>query len=357
MRFFKKRKQRYKGLKKLPFGVVIILTKNNQEELGPLLKHIVDHPLFEQERRQVIIIDQYSYDNTIEIAKDFVSKYPNKIHLTHKVPRKSVFTLMKPYLSDPLIEIIQLDKLYDDTDYIPPKEIPNWVEKVKGTLPRNKQERINAKQLIERMELDRANVYTSLRTNVLDSLTHIEMQLKEINQTNLTNSEIEDAIKLLEKTFTRFRAILSQFDPDLFKGKNLYANLSGYLMDFTERTQINCLITQTGIEKEIEPYIGISLMRMIHDILGFLKKYHMVTEVDIRIKWGIKNITIRIKEKSKIRHLRKIDQNDLFLIDERATILGGYFREKKRKRDSGSDFFITLPISPNKDDSHEIIEK
>jgi hypothetical protein len=335
MKYIKLRKKTFKSEKNLPNSTFLILTKNNEEELQSILHHLTTHPLFLSEFGQVIVVDYYSFDKTAEVAKTFQTKNPEKIKFLQKNAQQSLIEMVHPFTSSQFIQLINLKEIKRHQQHLPAEYYQSWVEKMlvkAGVVSGNV---IDNKKIIERLEKDREYFYHTIKKEIIEPLTHMEMRLKD-------NKEDENSLEVVKKVLGDIHLLLEHFDPAVFVDKTLFPNLSSVIEEFSSRSQITVSLSETGKEQRLDYITGISIMRVVREALYMIEKNRSASEIDFRIRWERKRLFIQIKDNSDKVFIRKLSQKSLSFMEERILLLNGEFRLKV-KHDKGIMLLMTIP--------------
>lgn len=343
MKFFQSRKASFQGTKALPQGTIIIVTKNNQQELRDTMHHLTGHALFREEGGRILIVDHYSFDRTSEVAMEYANRYPHKISFFQKVPEKSVLDLVRPYTSSQYIDIINLDQIERHHAHMPPKKLPGWIERIRRSVGQVQSDGIDIPKLLERIERDRSMVYAVLRNSVLEPLTHLEMQLKSDD----TIGGDADSVQAVRKMINKINHVVKHFDPSQFIGDSLFPCITGMVEDFTNRTQINCEVKESGQEMRLQSYFGLSIVRILQEALDNIERHAQATKVEVNIRWSGGKVTLQVKDDGRGFQEGNTSGAGLRFIEERATLLNGSFRMKS-KRMQGTMLLLVLPVPKGK---------
>lgn len=343
MKFFQSRKAIFQGNKALPQGTIIIVTKNNQQELRDTMHHLTLHPLFREEGGRILIVDHYSFDRTSEVAMEFVRQYPHKVSFFQKVPEKSVLDLVKPFTSNQYVDIINLDQIERHNAHMPPKKLPGWIERMRRSVSQVQTDGIDIPKLLERIERDRRMVYTVLRNAVLEPLTHLEMQFKS----DESLGEDSDSMQAVRKMIGNINHVVKHFDPGQFVGDSLFPCITGMIEDFTNRTQVHCEVNESGQEMRLQSYFGLSIMRILQEALDNIERHAQANKVEVNIRWGTGKVTVQVKDDGRGFSEINTSGAGLRFIEERAILLNGQFRMKS-KPTQGTMLLLVLPVPKGK---------
>jgi hypothetical protein len=326
---------RSQGTKSLPVGTIVILTQNNEEELQRLLKHLSTAPLFKTDGAKVIIIDHYSFDKTFHIALEFQRLYPDKIIPMQKSPEKTGFEQLSPFLSNQHIEVIHLAEINKNDTYLPPSKWSQWTEKTMNQLHKTNSTPIDPKALIERLQQDQQMVYNELRQKLLEPLSNIHMQLE-----HASSPEAEE-VQIINQMIRKLKQFINHFDPDLYTGTKLTPCITSLMDEFTNRTQINCLLKESGTMQPLDYYIGISIIKILQEFFAITEQQGQAAEVKIRVRWYKKRLVIQTQADGNEYRKENLNVEKLRFIEERILILGGTFKLNSEKL----AITLSLPIA------------
>ncbi|WP_139491376.1 hypothetical protein [Brevibacillus dissolubilis] len=335
-----------RGNKGLPIGTFIIVTKDNQEELRPIMQYLTQHAIFRVEGTNVVILDCYSYDKTVEVAETYVSRFPDKVRLLKKDPEKTIVECVLPYLSPEYVEIINLTQMFSERHHLPPDKFPGWVEKLSGTMQKHKSAPIDERKLVERLEEDRRIIFEELRNQAIEPLAHIEMRLGNAEEKMMSVDEIQHLVMKMQR---RLSHLVTHFDPYRYVGDSLFPCMTSLVEEYSARTQITYHLKESGKERPLPHYFGLSIIRMVQEILDTIQQQAEANEVEIRLRWNSKRIYLQVRENGQRKNQSATTTRSSRFIDERAMILGGTYELKASN--SKTDHRITLPLPKETGDS------
>jgi glycosyltransferase involved in cell wall biosynthesis len=336
------RKKTFEGKRKLPHCSFVIVTRNNEEELKQLLHHLGLHPLFKSEFGNVIIVDFYSFDKTIEVVKQYQKKYPKKIKLLQKNPQKTFIEMIHPFASNQMLQFINLIEINRHKHYLPPEHYRNWIEKMLKKAGLLSFDKVDYLKVVQRMENEREYIYHTIQKGIIEQLTHMEMKLKD------SADENDASLEVVNRVLDELHGILQHFDPSVFVGNTLFSNLSAYIEDFSKKSQITISLSETGKEKKINQMTGISIIRMVQQAFDVIEKHRNATEIDVKIRWGIGKVYLQLKDNSKKMFHRKLSPKSLSFIEERLNMLNGNFRLNVM-HDKGIRMLMVIPFEECKE--------
>jgi glycosyltransferase involved in cell wall biosynthesis len=332
----KTRKKTFISNKELPHCSFVIITRNNEVELKNILHHLSTHPLFLSDFGNVIIVDFYSFDKTVEIAKQFQMNFPEKIRLIQKNPQKTFVEIIHPFASKQMVEFINLMEI-SRHNHLPPNQYKKWVSKLMKKAGANTVNTVDNIKIIERMESEREYLYYTMKKTVIEPLTHIEMKLQD--------NAIDEAsgLEVVSRVLEDMHTLIQHFDPSLFVGNTLFPNLSAIIEDFSKRSDLTVALSETGKEMKINKKVGISIVRMVQETLDLFEKQRNATEIEIKVRWGRKKLYVQLKDNSSKVFNRKQSQKSLRFIEERIQLLQGSFRLNVL-HDNGIRILLAIPI-------------
>jgi hypothetical protein len=324
-----------RGEKELPKSTLIIVSKNNKEELKYLLNYLKNMPLFKSESGQIIVIDYFSFDYSIETVSQFQSDFGNDIIVLQKNEGKNISQLIHPYITDQFVQFINLASIESDDRHLPTSKLSTWYAALLRSFSKKKNS-IDMKQIIQYMEKEREHLFEVMEKTAIEQLSNLQMVLKE-------DGKDEQTIDALRKISLKLQNVMEHFDPTLYVKETLYSNMIGFVEDFTQRTQIEFIVKERGKEITLEPLIGISVMRIVKQLFDFIERQVHCEKVVLTIRWKQNSLWIYVKGNNIEMSQQSLNRNFLHAIEERTALLNGKMKfDMKNKQ--GFSFLLTLPL-------------
>jgi len=326
MSFFPSRTMRFMSVRLPARPVVVLITRNHQEELHRYLSKLTAHDWF-RDGGVIHIWDQYSMDRTKAVADLYMGKYPDQITWTPQVPDIRPERWFARLWKEPMVEIVNMAAMDQAGGYLPAEWWKSWFDWLRRSV-RSEGRKPDPKRLVEVLEWERARIYDIVREQFLEPLAHAEM----VHTHHETAGAAEDRLKrirdIYRKSAARLRASALLFDPELWRGNGLYSNLLPFCDGFTERTNIPCELTEFGAERPLPRYLGISLMRIVAECFQWIAPSGGTQQVSVRIRWRRRGVSLRIVTVGIVWEHGKMTEEKTAM-EQRASIVGGALRWSK----------------------------
>lgn len=313
----------FRGKKTQPYQSTIILTRNNEQELRKLLEELSSDPMFLSGKGVILIIDHYSLDRTEETARKFIDKYPNQINWKKKNPLLTTTDYLHALLTEPLIQVINLKDWRKNELHAPIGLLNQKTGRVKWAFSKFRPIiEIHPKVIIDQLESHCKNLYGLIHENLLEPISIQRMKLETLKLKQ--GDELAAPKQLIDRILLYLRTMMIRLDPERFYGDKLSPCIAVAINEFTERTQLSCTLLERGKEPQVDYFVGISVMRILEEILDLVANQHKKEDVRIRIRWSWNKIIIRFH-----CHFQKKltgEEQQLLVAEERVSYLNGKLR-------------------------------
>lgn len=342
LRHFSKKVLEFRGKKPLPDTTLVIITSNNADSLRYLLNELKNNPLYQSNRGQIIVVDYYSYDYTKETVHEYVGMFGKEIILKDKISDISISNTVHPYLSNQLVQVINLAEIQKANHYLPANKYNKWLKNI--NIFSKKTKKVDPLKIIEKMESDRSNVYHILKHSVIEPISNLQMVLSEMQN-------VDSAKDLLNTLNNKLQDTLQHFDPSLYSQDTFALNVGGFLKDFTEKTQIDTNLIEVGEEQRVQYQFGLSVLRIIKHFFSIVEKSGTISNVDLKIRWRKEKLILSMKFNGFRKGLT-LKEHDCRFIDERANLLNGRCKFITNNPNK-VECLITMPLYLEKGDKVE----
>jgi len=314
--------------------VVVIVTRNHQDELQRYLSKLTNEAWF-REGGVIHVLDLRSLDRTKAVADAYIARYPGQITWTSKSVELSPERWFARLLDASMIEIVNLPAMDRARGYLAPSWWSSWAARLRRPI-RSDGRKPDAERIVEGVERERARVYECIRDMFLEPLAHVEMVHAHAEADN-PERLLERMRDIYRKSSVRLRAAALLFDPQLWKGESLYTNAAALCGGFTDRTHIPCDVAELGEERPLPRYVGISVMRMLAETLLWLADVGGTAQVRVRIRWRRSRVDVVLRvDGARIDAARPFPGMES--IELRAAMIGGSVRWRK----DGAAFAVPL---------------
>ncbi|HZG84735.1 hypothetical protein [Paenibacillus sp.] len=306
--------------------VVVLVTRNHQDELQRYLSKLTAHAWF-QEGGIIHIWDQYSMDRTKAVADLYMEKHPDRITWTPQVPDVRPERWFARLSNEPMVEIVNLAAMDRVGGYLPPQWWTSWFDWLRRPI-RSEGRKPDPKRLVEALEWERSRIYDVIREQFLEPLSHAEMVHAHHEAAGGGEDRLDRIRDIYRKSAARLRSSALLFDPEVWRGDGLYSNLLPFCDGFTERTNIPCEVTEFGAERPLPRYLGITLMRIVAECFQWIAPTGGTQQVSVRVRWRLRGVAVRIKTVGVVWEHGNMSEEKTAM-EQRASIVGGAIRWSK----------------------------
>jgi two-component system sensor histidine kinase DegS len=157
--------------------------------------------------------------------------------------------------------------------------------------------------------------------------TEIAMRLLDADPAQ-AKEELASLKNTALNTFQKVRNFIFELRPMMLDDLGLIPTLRKYVDAFKEQTGMEALLTVTGTERRIEPYLEVMIFRAIQELLGNAARHSQAASVKLHVDMGNEAVRVSVDDNG-----RGFDEDaaksggslGLKLIKERTEMLGGRF--------------------------------
>lgn len=140
------------------------------------------------------------------------------------------------------------------------------------------------------------------------------------------NSKFEQISKLIDNTITTTRKIMTGLRPEVLELLGFKESAQLYILEFTERYQIDCTFESTATDINIDSQQSIALFRILQEALTNIAKHAKATEVEVSLTITDNKLIMKISDNGigfdKHKKMRS-DSYGLIGMKERVYLLDG----------------------------------
>ncbi|HZG58205.1 hypothetical protein [Paenibacillus sp.] len=293
MFFLPKRKARFDPARRPTRPIVILVTKNHQDELQRYLIGLTSGDWF-REGGEIYIWDLHSLDRTKAVAEKYTALYPNQIHWTSDSPELPYALWVGRFRDEPMVEVVNLPGMDARNGYLPPGWWKCWFERLRRKV-RSERRKPDPERIVDIVERERVRVYELVREHFLEPLAHVEMLHAHAEASASDLSQLDRLREIYNKSAARMRTAALLLDPGVWRGGSLYHSVLSYCDGVTERTHLPCEVVERGAERRLPEHIGISLMRIVGEWFALVASSGGTQRVDVDIRWVRRGVVLRLK--------------------------------------------------------------
>jgi two-component system, NarL family, sensor histidine kinase DegS len=127
-------------------------------------------------------------------------------------------------------------------------------------------------------------------------------------------------------TFQKVRNFIFELRPMMLDDLGLVPTIRKYVDAFKEQTSMETVLTVTGTERRLEPYLEVMIFRAIQELLGNAARHSQAAAVKMHIDMGNEMLRVSVDDNGRgfdAEAARSGKSLGLKLIQERAEMLGG----------------------------------
>lgn len=174
--------------------------------------------------------------------------------------------------------------------------------------------------------------------------TEIAMRLLDVDPVQ-AKDELSNLKTSAMGTFQRVRSFIFELRPMMLDDLGLIPTLRKYADAFKEQAGLEVLVTVTGAERRLEPYLEVMVFRAVQELLGNASRHSQATMIKVQVDLGSDLIRVSVDDNGKgfsPEILKESTNLGLKLIRERAEMLGGSF-EVDSAAGSGARISFSVP--------------
>lgn len=250
----------------------------------------------------------------------------------------------------------QLEKLQNDKQHLEKLKmvLERLNSQVSGASPAaataGKGKMASVEMLVNAQEAERQRLSRQMHDGPAQALsnfilqTEIAMRLMEVDPAQ-AREELSNLKVAAMGTFQKVRNFIFELRPMMLDDLGLAPTIRKYADAFREQTNLEVVVTVTGTERRLEPYLEVMIFRAIQELIGNASRHSQATTVKVLLDMGEQLVRVTVDDNGKGVDAEILDQNGslgLKLIKERAEMLGGTF-EIDSAVGKGTRVFFSVP--------------
>lgn len=251
----------------------------------------------------------------------------------------------------------QLDKLQNDKTHL--ERLKAVLERAASaggaqSAPVGKSQMASVEMLVNAQEAERQRLSRQMHDGPAQALsnfilqTEIAMRLLEVDPVQ-AREELSSLKVSAMGTFQKVRNFIFELRPMMLDDLGLVPTIRKYADAFREQTSLDVVITVTGAERRLEPYIEVMMFRAIQELIGNASRHSQATSVKVLLDLGDQLIRVTVDDNGRGLDTEILEQSNslgLKLIRERAEMLGGAF-EIDSAAGKGTRVSFSVPARSN----------
>ncbi len=255
----------------------------------------------------------------------------------------------------------QLEKLQNDTTHL--KKYKVVLEKItsgsaggnsnnsSAPVNNNKNQMAGIEMIVNAQESERQRLSRQMHDGPAQALsnfilqTEIAMRLMDVDQAQ-AKEELGNLKISAMGTFQKVRSFIFELRPMMLDDLGLVPTLRKYSDAFKEQTGLDVIVTVTGTERRLEPYLEVMVFRAVQELLGNASRHSQATLIKTQIDLGKDLIRVSVEDNGKgfsPESLKESSNLGLKIIRERAEMLGGSC-EVDSSVGSGTRISFSVPV-------------
>ena len=234
----------------------------------------------------------------------------------------------------------QLDKLQSDKAHL--ERLKTILERVQVTgkgekpvasAPGKGGKMANVEMLVNAQESERQRLSRQMHDGPAQALsnfilqTEIAMRLLEVDPAQ-AREELSNLKISAMGTFQKVRNFIFELRPMMLDDLGLAPTIRKYADAFREQTGLDVIVTVTGSERRLEPYIEVMIFRAIQELIGNASRHSQATIVKVHLDMAENIVRVSVDDNGKGLDVEAVQHGNslgLKLIKERSEMLGGSF--------------------------------
>jgi two-component system sensor histidine kinase DegS len=251
----------------------------------------------------------------------------------------------------------QLDKLQSDKDHL--QRYKAALEQVgaasgpesAGTEIASKGPAAEIEMVVNAQEAERKRLSQQMHDGPTQAMTNFILQAEiAMRQLDTDPKKAKDELANLKsaslKTFEKLRNFISELHPMMLDDLGLIPTLRKYVDAFKDQTGIDVVLTVTGAERRLEPYLERMVFRAVQELLGNAARHSQATTMKVQVDMGNDATRVSVDDNGKGFDPDAANGSKslgLRLIKERVELLGGTF-DVDTAPGKGARIVFTVPL-------------
>jgi two-component system sensor histidine kinase DegS len=232
----------------------------------------------------------------------------------------------------------QLEKLQSDQVSIKKYEeilekITRLLDKEGSTEPGSANSFTNVEMMIQAQEAERQRLSRQMHDGPAQALSNFILQTEIATRyfdvdPNKAREELQVLKSAATTTFRQVRDFIFQLRPMMLDDLGMVPTVKRYIDAVKEQTGVDIVVSVSGTERRLEPYLEVVVFRSIQELLNNAINHSQASEIKVQLDVPDNEVRVSIDDNGKgfdIQILETQSNLGLKLIKERAEMLGGYF--------------------------------
>lgn len=190
----------------------------------------------------------------------------------------------------------------------------------------------NAEMMIQAQETERKKLSRQMHDGPAQALsnfilqTEIAMRLFEVDQEK-AREELSQLKAAASTTFQQVRDFIFDLRPMMLDDLGLAPTIKRYCNAFREKSKLEVLVSVTGTERRLEPYLEVMIFRSMQELLNNAASHSQATQVKVQLDMGADRIQLVVEDDGKGFDPENLGNGDqglgIKVIRDRTDMLGG----------------------------------
>ncbi len=209
----------------------------------------------------------------------------------------------------------------------------------------------NAEMLIQAQETERQRLSRQMHDGPAQALsnfilqTEIAMRLFEVDQEK-ARAELTNLKGAASSTFQQVRDFIFDLRPMMLDDLGLAPTIKRYCNAFREKNSIDVVVSVTGNERRLEPYLEVMIFRSMQELLHNTITHSQASQVKVQLDMGLQDIRLVVEDNGRGFDYEKVLLESkglgIKVIRDRTEMLGGDF-EIDSAMGQGSRISLIVP--------------
>lgn len=250
----------------------------------------------------------------------------------------------------------RLEKLQSDKEHIESQlEILKQIKEVADSRPPDPAEgepsATSLEALIQAQESERQRLSRQMHDGPAQALsnfilqTEIALRLFDVDPEK-ARQELSELKSAASSTFQKVRDFIFDLRPMMLDDLGLVPTLKRYADTFAEKSGLEIVVTVTGSERRLEPYLEVVIFRALQELMTNASLHAQASQINVQLEIGDNRVRASIEDDGRGLEPHALPQEaelGVKAIRERMDMLGGSF-EVDSTAGQGSRFSLSIPI-------------
>ncbi|HKJ26763.1 MAG TPA: ATP-binding protein [Anaerolineales bacterium] len=209
-----------------------------------------------------------------------------------------------------------------------------------------------AEMLIQAQETERKRLSRQMHDGPAQELsnfilqTEIAMRLFEVDQEK-ARAELSSLKSAAATTFQQVRDFIFDLRPMMLDDLGLAPTVKRYCNSFREKNKVDIVVSVSGSERRIEPYMEVMVFRAMQELLNNVIHHAQASQIKVQLDMGMEFIRLAVEDNGKGFDEAEVDSGQglgIKVIRDRAEMLNGQF-EIDSALGQGARISLILPAA------------